>query len=804
MHQHAIDAELARFRATVVQHEAAALPDDQLLELCLAGRDEAAFSALVRRHGPMVFAVCRRVLAHHQDAEDAFQATFLVFLRKVSCIRPRSNVANWLYGVAYRAALKAQAAALRRSAREKQVSRLPEPVTVEDGLWSDVLPLLDQELHGLPEKYRLPIVLCDLQGKTRKEAARQLGWPEGTVAGRLYEGRALLAKRLARHGLPVSGGVLAALLAQHALAAVVSKELLGVTLQTSRAMLAGASLPPALAAITQGVLGAMVVGKLKWTAWVLAVLALTVLGGTLLVQGQSPADLGVRSLAAQGENHKAAQEAIKLEGKTAPAVGKNTDQAAGPQPDKELQQELKKLQGGWWWSTVEQFGNNPVFGFPFDYYYVFQGDQFVAYDRLSHVERHKGTIKVDPAEHTIDLILGEGKDKVTWLAARYGWKGNLLRLAFDPQPGMPRPRELKSAPGSTVQVWTCLPLELQGTWKVTSHVTNGKAAGPEFLARDHQWTFAGYAVATKDKGGPGRQGTFTFDPTAPLKTLELTLKPGLPPGPGVVPQEEFSLCIYKVEGDSLTICYPISPNKERPREFRSTAEPATGLLTLQRALPEKAEDKIKDAVEKLGARYVVVNGHHAIQWHKATDAALKQLPDIPYAFELSLGPKVTEDALKDLRRFPKLTTLELMGKNWTGTRWKELEGLENLQELHVEFAPNLGDGDWRPLRQLRELSLDGTQATGAGLKELVNLRRLNISNSPKFADAGMREVGELKNLEALWLDGTAVGDAGLWELRTLRNLKELVIRDSKVTRAGLEKLQKSLPQLTSPQLVLPK
>src|SRR5262245_38412213 len=145
-----------------LQREPACLTDGQLLERCLAGPDDAAFAALVRRHGPMVLGVCRRVLSNHQDAEDAFQVTFLVLVRKAASVRPRSMVGNWLYGVAYRAALKAKTVAARRAAREKQVSKLPEPATVERGLWEDLLPLLDQELSQLPDKYRLPIVLCDL------------------------------------------------------------------------------------------------------------------------------------------------------------------------------------------------------------------------------------------------------------------------------------------------------------------------------------------------------------------------------------------------------------------------------------------------------------------------------------------------------------------------------------------------------------------------------------------------------------------------------------------------------------------
>jgi RNA polymerase sigma factor (sigma-70 family) len=166
----------------------AGLTDGQLLECYLTRQEEAAFEALVRQHGPMVLGVCRRVLRNEHDAEDAFQATFLVLLRKASCILPRDRVGNWLYGVAYRTSLKAKAMRAKRRAKERQVTR-PET----DQTW---LELLDYELNRLPDKYREPVVLCHLQGKTRREAARILGWPEGTVATRLTTARRILAKRL--------------------------------------------------------------------------------------------------------------------------------------------------------------------------------------------------------------------------------------------------------------------------------------------------------------------------------------------------------------------------------------------------------------------------------------------------------------------------------------------------------------------------------------------------------------------------------------------------------------------------------
>src|SRR5207249_6723472 len=132
----------------------------------------------------------------------------------------REMVANWLYGVAHQTALKAKATAARRKERERQVTEMPEPAVVEKDPWRDLQPFLDEELSRLPDKYRAILVLCDLESKTRKEAARQLRVPEGTVAGRLARARTMLARRLARHGLAVSGGALAAVVSEQAAACV--------------------------------------------------------------------------------------------------------------------------------------------------------------------------------------------------------------------------------------------------------------------------------------------------------------------------------------------------------------------------------------------------------------------------------------------------------------------------------------------------------------------------------------------------------------------------------------------------------
>ena len=260
--------------------------DSRLLESFLTCRDESAFAMLVERHGPMVLGVCRRVIGNLHDAEDAFQAVFLVLARKASSIVPRDLVGNWLHGVAYRTALQARDRLGRRRARERQVKDMPQPTVAPDLDLRELHQTLDQELNQLSEKYRVPIVLCDLEGRLRQDVARQLRIPEGTLSSRLAKGRQMLAGRLARHGVVLSGALLATVLAERVASAAIQPALLASTVQAAALTAAGKSavglVSAEAVALSQGVLKTMFLSKLKVVSFAILGAVLAGLGAGLI------------------------------------------------------------------------------------------------------------------------------------------------------------------------------------------------------------------------------------------------------------------------------------------------------------------------------------------------------------------------------------------------------------------------------------------------------------------------------------------------------------------------------------------
>jgi RNA polymerase sigma factor (sigma-70 family) len=280
-HAGAMIATLRLFAETPTTRD---LSDGQLLQRFAAHREEEAFAALVRRHGGLVWSVCRHVLPSEPDAEDAFQAAFLVLARRAASIRQTEAVAGWLHGVAYRIAVRAKRVAARRQGRERRAAAAarPEDRTTAgpppDVALRELQALLDEEVTRLPEKLRTPFVLCCLEGRCWKDAAAELGWKEGTLATRVAQARRLLRGRLSRRGVTLSAALTAGALGGPPVPAALVR-------LTPQAALRGA-VTPSVAALMEKGLKAMAPAKLKVAA--LLLLAAGLAGGLGWAVGQRP------------------------------------------------------------------------------------------------------------------------------------------------------------------------------------------------------------------------------------------------------------------------------------------------------------------------------------------------------------------------------------------------------------------------------------------------------------------------------------------------------------------------------------
>jgi cytochrome c peroxidase len=290
---------LQLIRRAVEDRRVRELPDQELLQRFHAHQDQAAFHALLCRHGPMVLDVCRGLLGNEADSEDAFQATFLILVRQAGSIRKTAALGSWLHGVAYRTALKARA---QSATRQKYEARAPvrQAAEPDDLSWREVRQLLHEEISGLPERYRAPLVLCYLEGATQEAAAVQLRLGKSTLRERLERGRTLLRTRLLRRGLgPAAFLVAAAWPAQNAAAALPTATVLG-TIKAASLCAAGQAAAPSVisakvAALTEGVLKAMSLAKLKTAVLLTAGIAAVTVGlGLLALAGSGRADSSTR------------------------------------------------------------------------------------------------------------------------------------------------------------------------------------------------------------------------------------------------------------------------------------------------------------------------------------------------------------------------------------------------------------------------------------------------------------------------------------------------------------------------------
>jgi RNA polymerase sigma factor (sigma-70 family) len=239
MPQEPFAAVLDHLRKIYARQKLRGLSDAELLQQFLAERDEASFAALVHRHGSSVMGVCQRVLGDVHEAEDAFQATFMVLVRRAASVRREAPLSNWLCGVAQRVALNARARAAARQRRQRELTDMPRPEPLDEPTWQELRPVLDEEISRLPKKLRAAIVLCYFEGKSYEQAGKELGWPKSTLASRLARARDLLRQRLVQRGITLTAGALTTSLAEKTGGAAVGAMLAIKTAKAAAGLAAG-------------------------------------------------------------------------------------------------------------------------------------------------------------------------------------------------------------------------------------------------------------------------------------------------------------------------------------------------------------------------------------------------------------------------------------------------------------------------------------------------------------------------------------------------------------------------------------
>jgi RNA polymerase sigma factor (sigma-70 family) len=537
-----METVVRHLRRTV--HSDAASGDAQLLTAFINNRDEAAFTSLVKRHGPMVWGVCRRLLDHH-DAEDCFQVTFLVLARRARSVRPREMVGNWLHGVAYRTALQARATRLKQQGREKPEAQMPEPAAAPQEHDRDLYALLDRELTRLPETYRLPIILCDLGNASIKDAARQLGWPQGTLAGRLFRARKLLATRLARRGLAVAAGSLAC---HEVASAGMPPSLVESAIKAASSQV----VPTKVAPLMQGVITAMLIAKLKTVAVVLVALTAVGVGGGLLsrsttVAAQAPV-VGKQEARTPAAAYKAAF------GKTLAVIAEHFEEITY----------ANQYDG-----RIEACTCNPDTS----------GVLRKADVRLTNGE---GAYFVDIHIRQVKVsrdIIGRDVNLEAEVLAKLQATGLRYRRAASVAPNPQRfGTDVNSQGGLTGSVVTNASASLRGTWRVVS-INGGEGAFTVFKHMDLVFVGERLLVVPNDSKdtGPATVYRVHLGTKRPVQEVDF-YRPGS--------SETRILGVYEVRKDELWVCLS-NRNGTRPTNVESTKTQA--LLVARRIVEGTAE-----------------------------------------------------------------------------------------------------------------------------------------------------------------------------------------------------------------------
>jgi RNA polymerase sigma factor (sigma-70 family) len=584
----------------VIQHfladfgpDGGGITDGELLVRFLRSRDDDALAAVVRRHAPMVWSVCCRLLHSHHDAEDAFQATFLVLVRKAADV-PRQAVANWLYGVARQTAVRLRATAAKRGRRETQVVTMPEP-SVTEAHDADLQIVVDEELSRLPEHYRSVILLCELEGVTRKEAARQLGIPNGSVASRLARARVLLAKRLTQRGVVFSGGSVAAVLSAGAASASAPPALVASTIKAACLLAAGKVTAAGVtsvkvAALTEGVVKTMFVTKIKSVLTVVLVVAALIGATGLIYQTQA-----------------AEQPMAKVEPPVAPQNQKTSEEKQAqpkPQPAKSDQE---RMVGNWFIMNEDSGRKGEMWAIDEDRILMHAKDLTPITKRYVH---HLDTGK-DPKHIDITVTQVNGSP-VGAIKGIYALDGDELRLCLAAL-GKDRPAAFPEKPG---------PGEVLILQRETSGASPPKAKGENPAKSDRERMVGNWFIMNEDSGRKGEMWVIyedwilmhakdgganahhyshRLDAAKSPKQIDIsaTFVNGSTP---------FKIMkgIYVLDGDELRLCLG-GVNQDRPAAFPE--KPGAGeVLILQRNPmgtwpPQSKEEKLQALIDQVLAAH---------------------------------------------------------------------------------------------------------------------------------------------------------------------------------------------------------